>query len=62
MTIIYAMDWTPYFGGWDMNGLLAACAAGATPLTALVVLRVGTFFGFRVARWLVGFFGSLGSK
>ena len=49
--IVIAMDWTPYFGGWDMSGLLAACAAGAAPLGAVVALRVGAFFGFRLLRW-----------
>lgn len=60
MSLIIAMDWTPYFGGWDMNGLLAACAAGAAPLGVLVALRVGVFMGFWLLRWLLAFFNLIG--
>jgi hypothetical protein len=36
-----AIDWTLYYGGWDMNALLTACAVGAAPMGAVVVVRVG---------------------
>lgn len=43
-----AIDWSTYYGGWDMPGLLAACAAGAAPLAALVVARVAIWLAFAV--------------
>lgn len=60
LQLIYLFDWTPYFGGWDMPGLLAAASAGAAGLGALVVARIGAFYGFALVRWLVTFFKSMG--
>lgn len=46
MLLPLAIDWSTYYGGWDMNALLAACAAGAAPLSALVVGRIGVWAAF----------------
>jgi hypothetical protein len=48
ITFPLAVDWSTYFGGWDMTGLLAASAAGAAPLAVLVVARVGIWLAFAV--------------
>ncbi len=46
-----AFDWSPFFGGWDMAALLAACAAGAAPFAAIVVGRAGLWIALDVVRW-----------
>jgi hypothetical protein len=44
-------DWSPFFGGWDMSSLLAACAAGAAPFAVVVIARVGLWIALDVVRW-----------
>jgi hypothetical protein len=44
-------NWSPYFGGWDMPSLLAACVAGAAPFVAIVAARVGLWIALDVVRW-----------
>ncbi len=39
--LFLAVDWSTYYGGWDVAGVLAACAAGAAPLAAIVVAQLG---------------------
>jgi hypothetical protein len=62
MYLIPLYDWAPYYGGWDMTGLLAACAAGAAPFAAVVVLRLGVWAALYILRFLIGFFTALDAR
>jgi hypothetical protein len=53
--VALAVDWSLYYGGWDMTGLLAACAAGASPVVGLLTVRMGAWLAFLVLRRLRDF-------
>jgi hypothetical protein len=56
LSLLATIDWSAYYGGWDMDSVLAACAAGARPLAVVVVLQLS----IAVALAVVAFVRSLG--
>lgn len=52
MMLLPLYDWSPWFGGWDVDGLITATVAGAVVLVPLVVARVGFAIGVEFLRRL----------
>lgn len=49
---LLAIDWSLYFGGWDMPSVLAACAAGAAPLVGVVALQLAIAVAWAVSAYV----------
>jgi hypothetical protein len=50
--LLLAIDWSQFYGGWDVGSVLSAAANGVAPLAPLVAVRIGYRWAFDLLRRL----------